>query len=204
MVMRGGYKLLEVDLSMSKEGIPVCRHYQWDEFSYSEFMESKILDKYTPVDIDFLIDRIIEYPNIYFDLDIYADKSAIIEYLISSTHWNIVSETRKKQLLEHFIVECYGIAGYNEIVKEYSGFKYYLLSLSTFDNKVEIHNQYIQFMKNHGLKYVIMAYTWLSDDLVQMYKENNIDIYCFVVNDLEGFNICKSYGVIGIQTDYLF
>ena len=189
---------------MSKEGIPVCRHYKWDEFSYYEFMQSKILERFTPVDINFLIDRLIEYPDIYFDLDIYEDKSEIIEYLISSTHWNVVSEEKKKILLKHFIIECYGINGYKEIVSVYPDFKYYLLSLSTLENNEETHKNYIKFMKEHSLRYVIMSYTWLSDAIVQMYKDNNIYIYCFVVNTEEGLNLCKKYGVIGIQTDYLF
>lgn len=172
---------------MSKEGIPVCRHYGWDEFSYDEYMTTPIgYGKYTPVDINFLVRQIIEKNDIWFDLDIYADKKNIIEYLLNSVEWT----------------ECYGTDSYDEISKVYN-FKYMPITLSTMDNSIRTHSIILEFMKNHSNSFVIMSNKWLDDDIVSLYKKNNIGVYCYTVNDWAECNKCKNYGVLGIQTDFL-
>ena len=94
-----GFRVYEVDLVVTKEGEVICSHEYLDEngevIEYSSFMQKKIEDKYTPVDLGKLIDLMEDYPDVYImtGQDIFG-RDAKFECVE-------IDETYPKYLLEH-------------------------------------------------------------------------------------------------------
>lgn len=196
--MEKGCIIFEVDVTLSSDGIPICRHFGNDTVTYQDFMDSKINDRYTPCDLQFLIDRLIEYPWIYFDLDIYKDKAKIATY-IKNTVMNL-SEHHRRSVFDRFIIECYGYDGYEEIASVYR-FKNMVLTLSEWGG-VD-HAEVCKFMETNAIEVVLVGFPLLTREVAEIYKERGRKIISFTVNTRDEEKVCRELGCVGIQTDFL-
>ncbi len=196
--MEKGCVIFEVDVTLSSDGIPICRHFSSDTVTYREFMDSKINGRYTPCDLQFLIDRLIEYPEIYFDLDIYKDKAEIASYIKRLVM--DLPERHRQSVFDRLIIECYGYDGYEEIAGVYR-FKNMVLTLSEWGGAE--HMEVCRFMETNAIEVVLVGFPMLTREVAEIYKGHGRKIIAFTVNTRDEEELCRELGCVGIQTDFL-
>ena len=64
-----GQRFFEIDLCLTMDGKIVALHQYETQILYDEFMATK-REGFTPIDLEILIDLMLQYPEIYIDLDI--------------------------------------------------------------------------------------------------------------------------------------
>lgn len=193
--MEQGCVIFEADVTLSSDGIPICRHFGNDTVTYREFMDAKIHGRYTPCDLQFLIDRLIEYLEIYFDLDIYKDKVEIASY-IKRTAMGL-PERHRHSVSDRPIIECCGYDGYEEI-SSVCRFKNMVLTLPEWGVD---HAEVCQFMETNAIEVVLVGFPMLTREVAEIYKGHGRKIISFTVNTRDEEKACRELGCVGFQTD---
>lgn len=203
-----GFRVYEVDLVVTKEGEVVCSHEyldaegQWIE--YDSFMKEKIEGRYTPVDLKTLIDLMEIYQDVYIMTDIKWDNSMgssndDVITLVSS----LVEEAEKretKDILERMIIQVYNPKSY-EIMQSIYPFKHYVYTLYHYASP--IYEEILGFCLENKLPVVAMETGRISKEIVEYFKQWNIDVLVYTVNDETTASELREYGVKGIYTDWL-
>lgn len=203
-----GFRVYEVDLVVTKEGEVVCSHEYLDEngevVEYSSFMQAKIEGKYTPVDLEKLIDLMEIYPDVYVMTDIKWDNSMgssneDVITLVSS----LVEEAsgrKTEDILERMIIQIYNPKSY-EIMKNIYPFKHYVYTLYHYASP--IYEEILGFCLENNLPVVAMEEGRISPEIVEYFNQWNIDVLVYTINDESTANKLREYGVKGIYTDWL-
>lgn len=203
-----GFRVYEVDLVVTKEGEVVCSHEYLDEegevIEYTSFMQEKIEDKYTPVDLKILIDLMETYPDVYMMTDIKWDNS------MGSTNDDVITlvtalveEANKretKDILERMIIQIYNPKSY-EIMESIYPFKNYVYTLYHYASP--IYEEILGFCLENNLPVVAMEESRVNKEIVEYFNQWNIDVLVYTINDETTASILREYGVKGIYTDWL-
>ena len=203
-----GFRVYEVDMVVTKEGEVICSHEYLDEngevLEYSSFMQQKIENKYTPVDLKKLIDLMETYPDVYIMTDIKWDNSMgssneDVITLISA----LVEEAEKRQsknILDRMIIQIYNPKSY-EIMKSIYPFKHYVYTLYHYASP--IYEEILGFCLENNLPVVAMEESRISKEIVEYFNQWNIDVLVYTINDETTASELREYGVKGIYTDWL-
>ena len=110
-----GFKYIELDFVTSSDGEVFCAHTfeHFNGFSFenkptiNQVKNTKLYGKYTPITLDWLFEKLIEYP----DIKIIYDTKEDIEIEILN---KIISESKKINfdIKERFIIQVYSINNY--------------------------------------------------------------------------------------------
>lgn len=202
------FRVYEVDLVVTKEGKVVCSHEYLDEngevIEYSSFMQEKIEDKYTPVDLKKLIDLMEKYPDVYIMTDIKWDNSMgssnedVITLVSALVEEASMRET--KDILDRMIIQIYNPKSY-EIMKNIYPFKNYVYTLYHYASP--IYEEILGFCLENKLPVVAMEEGRISKDIVEYFNQWNIDVLVYTINDETTANKLREFGVKGIYTDWL-
>lgn len=128
LAINNNIKVLEADFLLTTDQKLVLKHYWKDNeiSSYQTFIQNKLSNKYTPLDINMLLDYMEKYPDLYIVID---TKENEYSGTISNVYKQIVLETQKRnpKILERFIAQIYSFEEYEEI-KEIYNFSNYIFS----------------------------------------------------------------------------
>ena len=208
LAYKNGFRVYEVDLTVTKEGRVICSHEYLDEngevLEYSSFMQEKIEDKYTPLDLTKLIDLMEAYPDIYVMTDIKWDNSmgSSNEDVITlmSTLVGEAGQREDKDILERVIIQIYNPKSY-EIMKSFYPFKHYVYTLYHYASP--IYEEILGFCLENNLPVVAMEEGRISKEITEYFKQWNIDVLVYTINDKEKVKELREFGVTGIYTDWL-
>lgn len=203
-----GFRVYEVDLVVTKEGEVVCSHEYLDEngevIEYSSFMQEKIEDKYTPVDLKKLIDLMETYPDVYMMTDIKWDNSMgssnddVITLVTALVEEANIREN--KDILERMIIQIYNPKSY-EIMESIYPFKNYVYTLYHYASP--IYEEILGFCLENNLPVVAMEESRVNKEIVEYFNQWNIDVLVYTINDEATASKLCEYGVKGIYTDWL-
>lgn len=203
-----GFRVYEVDLVVTKEGEVVCSHEYLDEngevIEYSSFMQEKIEDKYTPVDLKKLIDLMETYPDVYMMTDIKWDNSMgssnddVITLVTALVEEANIREN--KDILERMIIQIYNPKSY-EIMESIYPFKNYVYTLYHYASP--IYEEILGFCLENTLPVVAMEESRVNKEIVEYFNQWNIDVLVYTINDEATAGKLRDFGVKGIYTDWL-
>ena len=202
-----GIRVMEVDLLYTSDNKIVANHFWFnnDILSYDEFMNNKIYDKYSPMDLQVLIDYMIMYDDMYIVIDTKEDG-------YSNNYLNIYKELVDYcekidiSLLDRIIVQIYNYDMYYDIEEIYD-FDNYIFSIYKITDfnimKLSIFCIYYDID-------VIALPEWLIEDgtikenYIKFMKNKGLFVYVYTVNDNNIKNKYYNMGIDGIYTDYIY
>ena len=206
-----GYRIFEVDVELTTDGVPVCMH-DISSFNsmtgfagettilYEDFLSRKIYEKYTLVSADFIIEMLIKYDDIYFDLDLVYDAPISLDYIVNNPLLNELSTSERVKLLKRLIIELYHIEEL-EAIRDIFEFKNIALN-SYFITKDR--NAQIDLFIENDLDILVEHYNNLDSTIVKFYNDNGINVVAWTVDDTDMADSLSKWGVKNIYTNILF
>lgn len=204
-----GIRIFEVDLVMTSDKHLVLRHY-WnknelnkgnlnDKLTLKEFKNSKILNKYTPIDFDLLLDLLEQHKDIFFILDIKEPNRKEIKESFSYIDKKL--KLRNKEIINRIIPQVLNEEMYYDL-KEIRDFPIVFYGLYTTNVSKE-KEKIIKFIKKENIFAVSMWGYDFDDEFIRKVKDMDVNVYVHTINAKEeAINFIKR-GANGIYTDYL-
>lgn len=201
--MQNGYKYIEIDFCLSSDNEVICTHY-FDhidnDFSFSnkptkeKFENSLILGQYHPITFDYLLDKLIEYPDvkIIFDTKDNSNLNELIEKMCAD------SEARNFDIKNRFIIQVYSLSNYEDL--QSFGFEEYWFTNYKVNYSMYQINYYFNDKANITC-YVLAINNYLNFSQQGFGTEKDIAVH--TVNDLSTIDELKNKGVEYIFIDYL-
>ena len=202
-----GYKLIEIDLSLTSDGKLVARH-GWDEtygqefepgskaLTYRKFIKLPYYLQYTPLDFKKIIKLLKKHPEIYILLDGKVSSVEDSKKLYKKVGKQI--EKLDKSVLNRLIPQMY-YQGELEIIRGY-GFEdiIYIVGREEFSTDL-----LVEFCKSNGIKAVGISKSRVNEKLISDFFENGIVTYIYTINDLDEMYTFFEIDVHGFYTDYV-
>lgn len=202
-----GIRVFEVDLVMTKDNHLVLRHY-WDNNNLSnnkltnrqtlnEFNEKKILEKYSSVNFDELLNLLDKYEDVYFILDIKESDNYIIKECFQ--YINEKLKIRNKNLINRLIPQVLSKEMYYDL-KSIIDFPIIIYGLYASEFKEE---EVLKFIKDEKIEIISMWGYSYNENFGKEIKKLGTNIYVHTINSKEeALEFIKS-GVDGIYSDIL-
>lgn len=221
--LQKGFKLFEVDLNFTKDGVLVAKHdwhngkCRWDWLTLENFrkrMKSQNLTGLTFTEILILMDKI---KDIFLIIDIkHSDSESIKKYfncIVSTCH------QVNPEILNRIIPEIYTEKMFED-VESIHPFKSYLYSTYLYPREEQASPDYPQKISNFCLKNSIKAVAahfvfkklkstnglktkiYIRQDLIKELKEKNIKLFVHPVNEPD-LPVFLTKGIHGLYTDFL-
>lgn len=162
---------------------------------YADFMNLKIMGKYTPLDLKGLLGLLEEYKGINVIVD------GNIEVMA-----RIINSVRKidEKILDRFIIQLYRYDDYEKIEKMYN-FKNYIFTLYASGLYIWDFKEIVGFCLKYNIPVVTMPKEYVrNSNTLNIFTKYNIKVYAHTVNDIAQWEELQKMGVWGIYTDYLF
>ncbi|WP_055069791.1 glycerophosphodiester phosphodiesterase family protein [Clostridium massiliamazoniense] len=204
-----GIRIFEVDLVMTSDKHLVLRHY-WnknelnkgnlnDKLTLKEFKNSKILNKYTSIDFDLLLDLLEQNKDVFFILDIKEPNKKEIKESFSYIDKKL--KLRNKEIINRIIPQVLSEEMYYDL-KEIRDFPIVFYGLYTTNVSKE-KEKIIKFIKKENIFAVSMWGYDFDDEFIRKVKDMDANVYVHTINAKEeAINFIKR-GADGIYTDYL-
>ena len=209
-----GYRLFEIDLSETSDGVWVCRHNwkeslgQWEGggkkiLTAKEFLSTPIYGKYTPMSLKDLFVLLKDYPDAYvlFDSKKYSARNYSNTLKDYREYINIAKEAGAADTLKRIIPQVYNESMYSA-VKTFKVFPAYLYSLWQ-DYPVSQLVQIADFCKKNGIYGVTISRTNWSKEVQKLFSDRGIFLYVYTVNQLSEAKFYMAEGAAGICTDMI-
>ena len=199
-----GRRVIEMDFMFTTDGYPVCAHNADGEWAlgfpfanaptHEEFMNSKVYDCLTPLDIYGLIDFMREHADLYIVTDM---KDA----LWSGTDKFEVLKKCAPDLMNRFIIQIYHDEEY-DIVKNL-GFPYVIYTLYAADEDERELAAILDACRNMELVALTMPDVWVDDaGFVSKVNETGVPLFVHTINDKKEMERFGELGVKGFYSDY--
>jgi glycerophosphoryl diester phosphodiesterase len=196
-----GKKILEADFQITSDGKVILLHDTgsvWGEIrdtvSHDGFMNHMILGKYTPLDIEKLVDFMHRNQEAYVVTDC---KKGTLDGVIRE----ILRTCDDESLLNRFIIQLYQYEDAAR-VREIYDFRYLIFTL--YDSGLYIWNaeRIVKHCVRNGIGVVTMPYGFVRDDkALNLFREYNVKVCVHTVNDIYMAEELRKRGVTGIYTD---
>jgi glycerophosphoryl diester phosphodiesterase len=203
-----GYKVFEADFSVTSDDKIVCSHnfedYSGETPDYETFMNTKIYDKYTPLDMKDLVSLLYENKDIYLMTDFKWDNSfgsdnhevsLILDELVAD-----IESYDDVSLYERVIIQVYSEDNY-EVVENYGYFSNYVYTL--YNYAYPIYEEVAAFCLKKQIPVVTMEKSRATSEHISILDQWNIKVYSHTINDIDEASELTSNGVTGIYTDWL-
>lgn len=209
-----GYRLFEVDLAQTSDGVWVCRHNwkeslgQWNGsgtkvLSSKEFLSTPIYGKCTPMSLKDLFVLLKNYPDAYvlFDSKKYATRNYSNTLADYSQYLKIAYGVGAESVLKRIVPQIYNESMYSAL--EYLDvFPNYLYSLWKDYSMNELIRVADFCQKNKIFGVSISRSNW-SKESQRLFDKKNISLYVYTVNNLSEAKRYIEEGAAGICTDMI-
>ena len=203
----GESPFLEIDLSMTSDGAPVCIH-SWKRCrlngvaleeapTLEEFQKSKVSVEFTPMTGDDLAGIMQDHPDIYVVTDVKDGYNETCMTYFAETY---------PDLRNRFIVQIYHADEYDGIAS--LGYPYILFTL--YETESEEHHVSVlrEFMKDHPLVAITFRAKYLKSKpwrrwLKKLNQDPGIPMLVHTLDDEDKIEEAFAYGVTGIYTNKL-
>ncbi|MDY4560802.1 MAG: glycerophosphodiester phosphodiesterase family protein [Peptostreptococcus porci] len=208
-----GLRVLETDISLSSDDKLVLIHSFEKEgleqlglpVSWSvkpptekEFLERKILGKYTPMKFSDVVAFMKKHKDVYIVIDLKNNDIKDVE----KCYKKIVEIAKKEDqsVLKRIIPQIYYEQMYRPLMNIYD-FKSIIFTTYRIE-ELEV-NKIVDFSYEHGIKIVAVNKFKFSKDLTDKLVDRGIGLYMFTYNDESVVNSLRNLYVSGFYTDFL-
>lgn len=203
-----GYRVFEVDLELTAESLLVATHdqdiwrYQTDvsedtAFTNDVFLNTKVLDKYTPLCIQDIIELMAAYPDVYIITDTkYSDK---INVLLQFSQIVKYAQENHPETLNRIIPQIYNENMLPYLMEIYPFQSVIYTTYATDATPEEIRS----FCEKTGIGFVVIPKGNITKESVKLMDEAGIFIGVHTLNDPEKAKLLLDNGVDMIYTDFL-
>lgn len=200
-----GIRLIEADFLFTSDGDLILNHFWEDKvLDKKTFLNNKIYGKYTPMNLSMLLEKMMEYKDIYIIVDTKEDEYGNDIYKL---YRQLIEDAGKidDSLPERFIPQYYNYEMYYKLKNIYD-FKYDMVTLYKWPY-LDI-NMIVNFCIQEDIDAITIpswVYTdeFISNDVWKALRDSNIKVYVHTINDQEEYDLLKISGVDGIYTDFL-
>lgn len=211
-----GNRVFEVDLMWTSDGKLVARH-EWTAaftqqmkqqqvvpseqggtpWTYEQFEQAKILDAYTPLDWDQVVDLLEKYPDAYIVTDTKEQEPEQIRKLF--VQLTETAEKRDPALLNRIVPQIYDEDMLQMVrsVYPYPSVIYTLYATEDTDEQV------VQFVQEHDIAAVTMPETRLNGTFIENLRQAGAISYVHTINEISDAAKYEQMGVYGVYTDVL-
>ncbi|KWX75802.1 phosphatidylinositol-specific phospholipase C/glycerophosphodiester phosphodiesterase family protein [Paenibacillus jilunlii] len=210
-----GTRVFEADLMLTSDDQLVARH-EWSKnmsrllgqqtvlpaakqgtvLEYAQFMDSPILDIYSPLDIEKILDLLQAYPDAYIVTDTKEIKPELVTQQF--TLLTEAAERRDPALLERVVPQIYS-QDMLDVINKVHVFPEVLYTLYQSQDSDE---QVIDFAKERGVD-ITMPSERATKSFVQKLKKAGVRVYVNTVNDEAEIVKLSRLGVDGFYTDFV-
>ena len=207
----GGFHLFEADFARTSDGEYVLKH-DWEipfglpdfENGYiptrDEFLAARIYGKYTTMDLKMVLDKMLEYRDIYLVTDSKEDGFRETSELFSKI--NEITGTYpaadRKHIKDHLIVQIYNEDMYTAAEMNYDA-KYYIYTLYKRGNAENI-DELLRFCDRSDIHVITMPYPWWSEEVNEEIHSHGMKTYLHPIAP-ELFYEYSDKGVDGFYVD---
>ena len=200
-----GIRLIEADfLFTSDNDLVLNRRWKNKIMTSDKFLKTKAFKKYTSLNISMLLEKMMEYKDIYVIIDTKEDEYGKSVY---SVYERIIEEAGKvdDSLPERFIPQYYNYEMFYKLKNIYD-FKYDMVTLYKWPY-LDI-NMIVNFCIQKDIDAITIPIWTYNDNIFtkenwQSLRDSNIKVYVHTINDPEEYDLLKISGVDGIYTDFL-
>lgn len=209
-----GYRLFEVDLTQTSDGVWVCRHSwnspmgQWEGeekkvLSSEEFLSKPIYGSYTPMTFSDLLVLLKDYPDAFVLLD--SKQYSIRNYQKTledySEYLEIAVRADAEEVIDQLIPEIYNEAMYpgTAFVQKFPTYLYSLWQEYSLEELETI----ADFCKEKNIPAATMYMKYWTKEAQIIFDERGILLYIYTVNDPKDAAVYMKQGAAGICTDIL-
>ncbi|MEK3900633.1 MULTISPECIES: phosphatidylinositol-specific phospholipase C/glycerophosphodiester phosphodiesterase family protein [unclassified Paenibacillus] len=210
-----GTRIFEADLLLTSDDELVARHEwttgmskklgqqevlppdkQGEVLTHDEVMNSPVLELYSPLDIEKIVNLMEIYPDTY----IVTDTKELEPQQVTKQFQLIVEAARKKDpaLLERIVPQIYN-RDMLEVVKQVYDFPEIIYTLYQTEDSDEV---VIEFVKQTGVD-ITMPTTRATKSFVHNLKKAGARVYVHTVNDEQEIVELSRLGVNGFYTDFV-
>jgi glycerophosphoryl diester phosphodiesterase len=197
---RAGYRLIEADLALTGDGRVVCYHEAEDklalkrplaEVSHAEFMARRFAGKYTPIDMDGLLQLFAQRPDIWLITDTKNTNREILPRLIAA------ARQIGPGLLPHMIAQTYSREDVDYVcaLDCFSGVVFTCYLCKYTDEEL------VELARTRRIAMVAMFTHRYNARLKERLHEVGCGVYVHTVNDPWEVASFRSQGV-GVYTDF--
>ena len=189
----GGYRAFECDFLLTADNeLVACHDWEFDAEGNAskiptrqEFMETKILGKYTPMSIEDIVQFMDEHPDLYLVTD---TKSTETEYYTIQFR-KIVDAAREndcEDVLDRFIIQIYHPYMYIDINAIYP-FDNWIFTLyqEGYRGQTDQMEEYARFCVTSGIDVITMNKEYYSDELLEVCGRYGLRLFVHTVTDEE-------------------
>jgi len=208
-----GTRYFEVDFSNTADHRLVAIHdwEQWFDwinmdiaeqpyrsYSHTDFMETKIAYKYTPLDLDTIAQLMIEYPDIYVITDTKRPAEKLFKDDISRIY--ITLEYAQKGLSDRLIIQAYNE---NDIKIAQTLLPDKNIIFTTYMSGLNISEISELCNKYPDLYAITVEKDKITKEIIEEANNCGIKIFVHTVNSIDDMNSLIDEGVYGFYTDTL-
>lgn len=221
---QNGNRVFDADLMFTSDGYLVLRHeninlelddtlvknsvidydengsfkYQYEigNLTYNEYMNKKIYDKYTPIDLEFLLNYLDSHTDLYISIDMKDDLKKSYEVL-----YNTANAMNKNDVLSRIIVSIYNEEEY-KLVKSIYNFDNYIIR--QYINKPNNYYNLAKFMIDNNIGVITVSKKYIEDSEIQMLQNLGIKVFVAIVDFKSDYEFYKRLGVDGCVTNWLY
>lgn len=198
-----GNRLIEIDFNFTSNLYAVCVH-DWNYAimpgydkekakrpTVKQYRETKIYGKFTPLELDSLVDYLASHEDLYIITDC-KEYNMVLARKIKEEH---------PKFMDRFIMQVYSEKDYKEISA--FGYNKIIFTLYDLDWKTKTDTEYlVNFAKEHP----VFAYTFPHelcdiDGYVENMLKSGVPLFIHTVNDKELQQKYFDMGITGIYTD---
>ena len=207
-----GCKALEADLQLTTDDHVVLLHDMKSAFDIEQdesvkladtetmFMNRKIAGKYTPMNIESLVEFMKEYPDIYIITDCKQQSmSEVLSQIVATVKRE--SEKEQEHILSHMVIQLYHYEDC-DIVQQIYQFPNMIFTL--YDSGLYIWNaeRIVKHCIRNKIGVVTMPYGFIRNKhVLDLFNRFNIRVFVHTINVSDNTDIYCKAGVWGIYSD---
>ena len=206
-----GYRMFEVDLSLTSDGYVVLRH-DWSDGiqtgldpervpTRAEFLEAPIYGAYTPLAFGDALALLEMYPDIY----LVTDTKETDEDTVAAQFTAMVEEAEDLgmvYLLDRVVVQIY-TPEMQDVVEEIHHFPRYMLTLyqTTFYGEPDQFVRYAEACRERGISDIVIWHFLYDAQLLPAAQRYGLRVWLHTVNDEAQAERYRSEGAWGVYSD---
>lgn len=211
LAIRKGFRVIEVDFSLTKDGHVVCWHDwqnnmdqnpDWSDDNpptLDAFLSTPVYHKYTALSFRELLDYMEEHPEIFIVTDIKSENEtyrSIVQGIVADA-----KDTSREAILDRLVIQIYKEEEY-DLLLEYYPFKNFLFTTYKYAD-YDLNNT-ARICLDKGIHVVTLPTGWIdSEEKIKVFTDKNIKVFTNTLNTVGGLRMFAEHGVSGFYTDFL-
>lgn len=209
--LANGHRLIEIDLLFTSDNHLVLAHdFENDAIPYNfttadgtaptreTFLNTKIYDKYTTMDIDAILLAMKEYEDLYIVTDTKEeDLNAVLDTIIKRA-----KALDSESVLDRFIVQFYDYKDYKKLKKQ-TVFHHFIFTTYKLDEEIksEGFDNIIAFSVENQIDVVTIRKKYATMENIQLFTQHGLTLYTHTINSAQKEARLRNLGIAGIYTD---